>query len=171
MEDDKKVDPKIGATVAMIRKSKNLKLWEVTGGDFSESQLARFEKGFTDITVSKFLEILENVHVDLDEFQNIYTEYAVNKGLLFQRELAEAYPKRDIKKIKEILSYWNEESAEKPKNKFLKINQIVVKVVLAMAQGSKPVKEEIAFLLDYLDSVSDWGRYETWIFGNCVRFF
>lgn len=27
------------------------------------------------------------------------------------------------------------------------------------------------FLTDYLDEVIEWGRYEIWIFANCLRFF
>lgn len=167
----KKINPKIGKTIAMLRKSKKLSLKEMTGNYFSESQLARFEKGETDITISKFLELLKNSNIYLDEFQNIYNEYAANEEIVFQQKLTIAYSKRDINTIKDILEFWNERVKANPEHKFYKINQTVVKVILSMAQKSKIFEEDIDVLMDYLDSVSDWGRYEIWIFGNCLRFF
>ena len=51
---------KTGIIIAFIRETKHLKLKEMTGGSFSESQLAKFEKGETEITVGKLFTVLEN---------------------------------------------------------------------------------------------------------------
>ncbi|MQW24001.1 MULTISPECIES: helix-turn-helix domain-containing protein [unclassified Lactococcus] len=167
----KEMDFKIGKTVSILRENKRMSLKEMTAGAFSESQLAKFEKGETNLTVSKFFKLLDNSNIYLDEFQHIYEDYVASEELKFQQELAEAYPKRDIKIIKKWLNYWHEKAKEEPEKKSNKINEIVVKSILAMTQESIVFKEDVLFLTDYLDEVSEWGRYEIWIFANCLRFF
>ncbi|KZK06021.1 Positive transcriptional regulator MutR family [Lactococcus cremoris] len=162
---------KTGKIIAFIRKTKHLKLKEMTGGSFSESQLAKFEKGETGITVGKLFTVLENSNVYLDEFQNLYNEYEQSDEYSYRHKLAVAYAQNDIEKIKEIYDFWKEKCQQKPDNKFYKINKTVVKINLAMAQNSKIFKEDTAFLMKYLESVSEWGRYEIWVFGNCLRYF
>lgn len=54
----KEMDFKIGKTVSILRENKRMNLKEMTAGAFSESQLAKFEKGETNLTVSKFLNFL-----------------------------------------------------------------------------------------------------------------
>ncbi|MCL2114033.1 MAG: transcriptional regulator [Streptococcaceae bacterium] len=165
-----KIDKKNGQIILMLRKSKNLKLKDVTGGEFSESLLAKFEKGESDITIGKFLIVLKNLNVFFDEFQSIYNDYVDSQELIFRWELAEAYSKRDIKKIKEILNFWNDKAEKNPGRKDYEINRIVVTAVLAMAQNSKVLESDIEIIMNYLESIKEWGRYEIWIFGNCLRF-
>ncbi|MGY3734010.1 transcriptional regulator [Lactococcus hircilactis] len=162
---------KTGKIIAFIRKTKHLKLKEMTGGSFSESQLAKFEKGETEITVGKLFTVLENSNVYFDEFQNLYNDYEQSNEYSYRHKLAIAYAQKNVEEIKEIQDFWKEKCQQKPDNKFYQINQIVVKINLAMVQNSKPYKKDITFLMNYLDSVDEWGRYELWIFGNCLRHF
>ena len=168
---EKKKSSKIGQIMKMIRQSKKLTLKETTGGEFSESQLARFEKGETELTVDKFFIILKRTNTYLDEYQHIYNSYLDTDEMFFQKRLTEAYSKKDNKTIKEIYNFWVKQEQNDPTNKYNTINKIVVKVVLAMSQKSKALEEDIVFLMDYLDRVEEWGRYEIWIFGNCLRYF
>lgn len=165
------IDPKIGQLIKIIQDNKKLTLKEMTGGNFSESMLSRFEKGGNSITVEKFFTILQNSQIFLDEFQHLYNDYEDADDLNFQREMAIAYSKKDIKKLKSLVKLWSPTPETDKFNKFIRINHLVSKVVLAMAQKSRPLAEDVDFLIGYLDSVDDWGRYELWIFGNCLRFF
>lgn len=61
---------------------------------FSESQLAKFEKGETEITVGKLFTVLENSNVYLDEFQNLYNEYEQSYEYNYRHELAVAYAQK-----------------------------------------------------------------------------
>lgn len=162
---------KTGKIIAFIRKTKHLKLKEMTGGSFSESQLAKFEKGETGITVGKLFTVLENSNVYLDEFQNLYNEYEQSDEYNYRHNLTIAYAQKNVEKIKEIYDFWKEKCQQKPDNKFYQINKTVVKINLAMAQNSRAFKEDTKLLMNYLESVSEWGRYEIWIFGNCLRHF
>ena len=162
---------KTGKIIAFIRETKHLKLKEMTGGDFSESQLAKSEKGRTEITASKLFTVLENSNVYLDEFQNLYNNYEQSDEYNYRHKLAVAYAQKNIEEIKEIYNFWTEKCQQKPDNKFYQINKTVVKINLSMTQSAKVIKKDTDLLLNYLESVGEWGRYELWIFGNCLRFF
>lgn len=89
---------KIGKIIAFIKETKHLKLKEMTGGSFSESQLAKFEKGETEITVGKLFTVLENSNVYLDEFQNLYNDYEQSDEYKFRHKLAVAYAQKTSRK-------------------------------------------------------------------------
>ncbi|GAB2027667.1 Rgg family transcriptional regulator [Lactovum odontotermitis] len=167
----KRIDPKIGQLVKTIKDNKKLTLKQMTGGKFSESMLTRLEKGENSISVEKFFTILSNSQIFLDEFQHLYNDYEATDDLGFQREMAIAYARKDIKKLKSLVQLWEVSAEVEETNKFIRINRLVSRAVLALAQKSKPLVEDVRFLADYLDSVDDWGRYELWIFGNCLYFF
>ncbi|WP_252899577.1 Rgg/GadR/MutR family transcriptional regulator [Lactococcus fujiensis] len=154
-----------------VRKNKQLKLREMTGGLFTESQLSKFEKGETDITVGKFFKLLEHANIYLDEFQHVYNDYILAETMEFHQELAQAYQKRDLMTLQKWLFFWKDKAKYEPDLIGNKINEIVVSSVISAVKGSVVFKENITFLMDYLDNVKEWGRFEIWIFGNCLRFF
>ena len=168
---EKSFDPKIGQTMLFVRKNKQLKLREMTGGLFTESQLSKFEKGETDITVGKFFKLLEHANIYLDEFQHVYNDYVLAETMEFHQELAQAYRKRDLMTLQKWLFFWKDKAKYEPDLIGNKINEIVVSSVISAVKGSVVFKENITFLMDYLDNVKEWGRFEIWIFGNCLRFF
>src|SRR3712207_7202620 len=49
-------------------RSRGLKLKDVAKAGISTSQLSRFEKGETDLTISKFMLILDEINMPIDEF-------------------------------------------------------------------------------------------------------
>ncbi|MGM9886747.1 MAG: transcriptional regulator [Lactococcus sp.] len=167
----KEIDKKLGEVLFMLRKSKKMKLQEVAGSDFSCSLLGKVEKGDTDFTANKLFASLKNMNVFLDEFQSIYNSYSDCDEYDFTQELQKCYVNRDSKNLKNLQNDWKEKVNKFPKNKYYSLNLSVIDCTMSMIKDSPVRKEEIDFLVDYLDSVDDWGRYELWIFGNCLRFF
>lgn len=168
---EKIIDKNLGLVTSLIRQNKKLKLAEVTGEQFTISQLSKFETGKSDLTISKFLIVLKNLNVHFDEFQNIYDNFTQSEEYSFRKDLVTAYASRDIKKIKSILKFWELQSLKEPAIKYYKINEIVVKIILALAQNSKILEQDLMLIIDYLDEIQEWGRYEFWIFANCLKFF
>ncbi|WP_259757626.1 hypothetical protein [Lactococcus lactis] len=138
---------KTGKIIAFIKETKHLKLKEMTGGSFSESQLAKFEKGETEITVGKLFTVLENSNVYLDEFQNLYNDYEQSDEYNFRHKLAVAYAQKNIEKIIEIHNFWKEKSQQNPENKYYKINETVVKTNLVMVQNAEDIKKDNDLLM------------------------
>ncbi|MDR2977796.1 MAG: transcriptional regulator [Streptococcaceae bacterium] len=162
---------KIGETYKMIRIAKSLTQKEVVGENFSTAQLSKFETGESSLTVEKFFVLLENSNIHLDEFQSIYNDYTLSESSIFRRELVTAYDSRNIQKLRGYFNFWKEKYELNPHQRYYKINQLVASSILSLALNSKVLRDDIVFLTDYLDSVTEWGRYELWVFGNCLNFF
>lgn len=165
------MDKKLGEVIFMIRKSKKMKLKDVSGNDFSSSLLAKVEKGGSDFTANKLLIALKNMNVYLDEFQNIYNDYSDFYEYKFRQDIMKCYVNRDDKSLKKFQHDWREKVNNFPKNKYYRLDLSVINCAMSMIKGAPIRTEEIEILTDYLESVDDWGRYELWIFGNCLRFF
>ena len=59
---------KFGAIFKKFRKSRGIRLKDVAKAGISTSQLSRFEKGQTDLTITKFMLILDEINMPIDEF-------------------------------------------------------------------------------------------------------
>lgn len=158
---------KFGEIFKKFRESRGLRLKDVAKAGISTSQLSRFEKGETDLTISKFMTILDEINMPIDEFM-----YAVHD---FQRdELNELLSKirycvstHDVEGMKKLL-YSQIESKNK-RGQFYQINTILLKIRLQDLSGeSYFTKDDLAYLTDYLFSVEYWGYYELLIFSNTL---
>jgi transcriptional activator, Rgg/GadR/MutR family, C-terminal domain len=161
---------KVGKIFANLRNMKHLTLKEVTSNEFSLAQESKFERGETSLTIDKFLLLLQNTQISLDEFQDFYDNYSLSKEYNFHDELREAHRIKDLNKIKKWLKYWKEKSEKNSDKKYFKLNYIVSRVSLASTSGGNPSKIDIDFLTNYLDLVEQWGRYEIWIFSICQHY-
>lgn len=57
-----------GEIFKKFRESRGFRLKDVANEVISTSQLSRFEKGETDLTISKFILILDEINLSIDEF-------------------------------------------------------------------------------------------------------
>ena len=59
---------KFGEIFKKFRESRGIRLKDVAKAGISTSQLSRFEKGQTDLTITKFMLILDEINMPIDEF-------------------------------------------------------------------------------------------------------
>lgn len=124
---------KFGEIFKKFRESRGLRLKDVAKAGISTSQLSRFEKGETDLTISKFMFILDEINMPIDEFM-----YAVHD---FHRdELNELLSKvrhfvstRDVEGMKKLL--YSQMELEDRREKFHQINIILLKIRLQDLSG------------------------------------
>lgn len=156
-----------GEIFKIFRESRGLTLKDVAKAGISTSQLSRFEKGETDLTISKFMLILDEINIPIDEFM-----YAVHD---FHRdELNELLSKvrhfvstRDVAGMKKLL--YSQMESEDKREKFHQINIILLKIRLQDLSGETYYDDkDLADLTDYLFSVEYWGCYELLIFSNTL---
>lgn len=114
--------------------------------------------------------LLQNSQISLDEFQDIYESYSLSEESVFRKELGEAHRFKDLNKIKKWIVFGSQMADENPNKKFYRLNQVVTKVALSETSGGKPLPEDINFLVACLENVSQWGRYELWIFSVCQHY-
>ncbi|MBQ6544802.1 MAG: helix-turn-helix transcriptional regulator, partial [Lachnospiraceae bacterium] len=65
----------LGEIFHEFRCNRNITLKQITDESVSASQISRFERGETDISLSRFLRVLENMHVEMNEFMDAVHGY------------------------------------------------------------------------------------------------
>lgn len=91
-----------GEVLKYIRKSKNITQEYLCKDIMSRSNLSRFESGNYEISISKFICLLNRLSISFEEFLYIDNGYEINEAEQLYLELVEAENSSNIKKIKEV---------------------------------------------------------------------
>ncbi|HEM5299408.1 TPA: Rgg/GadR/MutR family transcriptional regulator [Streptococcus suis] len=156
---------KLGVTLRKVRKGKQISLCSVADAHLSKSQISRFERGESEISCIRLINILDKLHITLDEFLILHnqddtkTESFANLVQYIRKQ----YSSQNINNIQSLLS----DSSNYTLNS---LEKTMVKSILnTMDSSIIPSDEEFLQLTDYLFKVEKWGYYEIILLGNCVR--
>lgn len=153
-----------GKILKFFRESKNLSLREVAGCNLSSSQISRFERGETSLSINNFYYCLKNMNVTFREFEIHLKNFIQDDNTVFDKSISEAYLEGNISKLESLLKTLDTQSG-----KIAKLNSIVIKIAIFLCDPSKPVPpSDIQLVSDYLFSIDEWSDYEVWLFGNTV---
>lgn len=155
----------LGKTLRKIRQGKNITLTAIADENLSKSQISRFERGESEISCIRLINILNKLNVTLDEFLILYSnnEKEDINFINLVNYIREAYSKQDIATLKKLLT----NSTKFHLNSFEKT---MVKSILHTLDNSiMPLEEEILNLTDYLFKIEMWGYYEIILLGNCAQ--
>ena len=156
-----------GEIFKKFRESRGLRLKDLTKAGISTSQLSRFEKGETDLTISKFIHILNEINMPIDEFMYAVHDFHRDELNELLAQVRKYVTTRDIEGMKRLLISQMENEGKR--EKFHHINTILVKIRLQDLSGEKYYNEtELNDLTDYLFGVEYWGYYELLIFMNTL---
>jgi Rgg/GadR/MutR family transcriptional activator len=156
------MERKYGQSLRDIRKSKNLSLKETAQGVMSNAQLSKFERGDSEITISKLFQILDNINVTMEEFNFVSRNYELRK---FDKLLKDMRSYHISNNINMLMKLKEQELAAGRK-----LNAIMIgSVIHDVSADIQLSKSEKAYLTDYLFSVSEWGYYELVLFSNSVN--
>lgn len=156
---------KLGITLRKVRKGKQISICSVADEHLSKSQISRFERGESEITCIRLINILDKLHITLDEFlilqnqDHTQTESFANLVQYIRKQ----YSSQNIHNVKSLLS----DSSNYTLNSFEKT--MVKSILYTMDSTIFPTDEELLQLTDYLFKVEKWGYYEIILLGNCVR--
>lgn len=64
-----------GSVFRNVRLNKNLSLKDIAEGSISISFLSKFERGESDISLSNFYSLINNLNITIDEFSYIANDY------------------------------------------------------------------------------------------------
>ena len=156
---------KLGMTLRKVRKGKQVSLSSVADEHLSKSQISRFERGESEISCARLINILDKLHISFDEFLILhdqdYTKTELFANLV--QYIRKQYSSQDINNIVCLLS----DSSNYTLNSFEKT--MVKSILYTMDSTIFPSDEELLQLTDYLFKVEKWGYYEIILLGNCVR--
>lgn len=156
---------KLGITLRKVRKGKQISLCSVADEHLSKSQISRFERGESEISCIRLINILDKLHITLDEFLILHNEDYTNAELFANlvQYIRKQYSSHNIKNIAALLS----DSSHYTLNSF---DKTMIKSILhTMDSSIIPSNKELLQLTDYLFKVEKWSYYEITLLGNCVR--
>ena len=156
---------KLGITLRKVRKGKQISLCSVADEHLSKSQISRFERGESEISCVRLINILDKLHITLDEFLILHDEdYKKTESFAnLVQYIRKQYSSQNINNIACLLSNtsnYNLNSIEKT---------MVKSILYTMDSSIIPSDDELLQLTDYLFKVEKWGYYEIILLGNCVR--
>ena len=156
---------KLGITLRKIRKGKKISLSSIADSNLSKSQISRFERGESEISCIRLINILDKLHVTLDEFLILHDDDYTNSESFANlvQYIRKQYSSQSIDNITCLLSDTTNYTLDP-------LEKTMVKSILhTMDSRIIPSDEELLQLTDYLFKVEKWGYYEIIIFGNCAR--
>lgn len=161
-----------GSIFREMRQSRQMSLKQVADEMISLSQLSRFERGESDITLEKLLSILGKIKVAPLEFLNRVFDYQVDAQVHLLRDMMRSHYQKDIEKLKK-LSLSQKAIFEKDKTqRRAKLNHILIEGAICEHQKEyQMTKENLDFLSDHLFCTTVWGIDELILVGNLYRFY
>ena len=157
----------LGKTLRKIRVGKHVSLNAVADEYLSKSQISRFERGESEISCTRLINIRDKLHVLLGEFLILHDgEYTQTENFVdLVQYIRKEYPTQKTDNIIKLLS-------DTSRYQLNDLEKTMIKSIIYMLDHSdkiKPTETEILNLTDYLFEVEIWGYYEITLLGNCSR--
>lgn len=145
----------LGKILREIRQGKQISICSIADEYLSKSQISRFEREESEISCARLINILDKLHISIDEFLSLNTTYTNTKNFddLIQY-IRRKYSSQNINEIMNLLSNnsgFNFNSFEKT---------MIKSIAHSLDSSISPTKNEIFQLTDYLFKIEKWGRYE-----------
>ena len=139
----------LGKVFREFRISKNYSLKEAAGEACSTSQLSRFELGESDLATSRFFEILDNIHVTIENFMDKARNFQHHEHVALMAQIIPLYYANDIE-----------------------LNWILLQGLICQRDASYTMKQsDLDKVADYLFQTEEWTMYELILFGNLYSFY
>ena len=165
----------IGIVYREFRIAKGFTQEEAAGDEISATHLSNFENGKTIVSTHHFFCILQNINVNMFEFQNALNQYLEEKDLLlFSMEMTNALVEQNSSKLRLIVGKLEDKidvDVFKPNFKKNRLDYIRAKSTLSFLDTACTLTEdEILFLEKYLFKLKEWGQYDIALLGQCAQF-
>ena len=152
-----------GQTLRKIRKSKNISITQLEDSCLSKSQISRFERGESEISCIRLINLLNKLNVTIDEFISIHNNNMLPRFPTLINNIRKLYSRNDVESLKILLNANSKYTTNSLENTMLK------SLLYTLTPDISPSEEELLELTDYLFSVEIWGFYEIVLLGNCIR--
>lgn len=159
----------LGKTIRIIRQNKNIPLNTAYKNILSRQVSIQFEKGSSDTTVNKFLRMLENLNITLEEFESFYLE-GENKNTYFTDGYIKAFNNKDINRLIQLKEEAQKDYFETNNEKFNHFYAIISILIIEL-NNSTDYKKYILILHNYLFHCNTWGYYEITLFNNSLPYY
>ncbi|WP_314067577.1 helix-turn-helix domain-containing protein [uncultured Vagococcus sp.] len=157
-----------GEVFRKMRIEKKMTIVTVAKGILSIAQLSKFERGESNLSITKFGQLLERINITVEEFEFLSSNYKNSSLKQLVIDIKQAYTNRDPEKMialaDEEFKKW-----ELSGNKNSQYNYIMISIMNDELNDLKKTQTcEVELLIDYLFSIEDWTYYEIVLFGNSI---
>lgn len=161
---------RVGELIRNIRLAKKLQVKNVYHNVLERPSVSKFEKGISDTTSEKFLKILDNLNISLEEFYFRYNQNNENEDFYFLKNYTKFYYSNDVNSLKKLENEMYQKSEQYQQDKLLYYS---ILAHLTVSDLSKEVADENKrhILTEYLFRCEEWNYFEIILFTNSMDFF
>lgn len=154
-----------------FRTKQNIALKQVADAHVSAATLSRFEQGKADISITKFLRALDNMHVEVNEFMDAARGHSQTETIEFMSQLVPLEYKRDIKGFQRLFDEQKKKYSENPSVYQYHLKMILAQGFICKCDASIPFPQEyMDAVSDYLFQAEEWSYFELILIGNLYLF-
>lgn len=156
-----------GEIFKTYREARGLSLKDIAESGLSTSQLSRFEKGESDLTITKFIKALRKIKMPINEFMYATNNFKIDEINRLWVQIQTLFITKDIHGLQKLLS--EQQEMEREVKIFQQLNTTIIKIYLSdLTKEKLYTQKDIDYIVDYLIGVDYWGEYELLIFSNLL---
>ena len=156
-----------GEIFKTYREARGLSLKDIAESGLSTSQLSRFEKGESDLTITKFIKALRKIKMPINEFMYATNDFKIDEINRLWVQIQTLFITKDIHGLQKLLS--EQQEMEREVKIFQQLNNTIIKIYLSdLTKEKLYTQRDIDYIVDYLFGVDYWGEYELLIFSNLL---
>ena len=161
----------LGQVFKNLRTNRRISLKQISNEAVSVSQLSRFERGESDLSIGKLLIALENMNVEVSEFIDAVNNNQQTEQIRFMSALIPLEYKRDVDGFMKMRDEEEQKFKENPDVYRYHLNTILLQSFICKCDSSIPFPGEyIDQVAEYLFITEDWNMYELILIGNLYLF-
>ncbi len=160
---------KFGEVFRELRLEKNILSKDAAEGVMSRAALSTFENKNVQISLDRFIGLLNNINVSVDEF--LQRSQETDSWEKIVRTLDSAYAEGDIIGIKGVIHFTKKGYAHSKKEHYLFLKVVSQVMLKECGEDVQISRSELQRLENYLTYANHWGKYEFWLLENTLHLF
>lgn len=161
----------LGQVFKKLRTNRRISLKQISNEVVSAAQISRFERGESDLSISKFLIALDNMNIEVSEFIDAVNNNQRTEQISFMSALISLEYKRDIDGFIKMRDEEERKFKAHPDVYRYHLNTILLQSFICKCDLSIRFPQEyIDQVTEYLFMTEDWNMYELILIGNLYLF-
>ena len=154
------------------RLNRGFSLKQVASKDLSISQLSRFERGESDLSLTKFIKALEAIQISVEEFMDKANGFKRIEQKKLISQMARFHYKKDIAGLESLIHGEEDKLSRDFNNLQAKLNIILFRGMFCQCDESRMMsQEDLDYVADYLFQKEVWEISDLILIGNFYTFY
>lgn len=161
-----------GKVFKEFRVNRHFSLKQIANDQVSLSQLSKFERGLSDISLTKFLAALDAINVRMTEFMDRINNYKSIEQAKFMNQMSLYFYNKDLDGLKALIMSEEREAKNDLVTERHRLNSIMLRGALAKLDKRYQVsRQDLDFVSDYLFETENWGMDDVLLAINLATFY